>query len=117
MDAAKLQASGQEKRLWIDPGHPELNIRRQCALLGLSRSSVYYKPARESPDHFALMRCIAARYTRTPFYGSRRMRVSLYQQGYGVNAKRVQRLMRRMGLWGIAPGPRTSRAHPGAVYP
>lgn len=77
--------------------HPELSIRRQCALLGLPRPSVYYKPARESPDHFALMRCIGAQYTRTPFYGSRRMTVRLYQQGYGVKAKRVQRLMRRMG--------------------
>jgi putative transposase len=64
------------------------------------------------------MRRIDAQYTRTPFYGLRRMTVSLYEQGYGVNRKRVQRLMRRMGLWGIAPGPRTSRAHPAhRVYP
>jgi putative transposase len=95
-----------------------LSIRRQCALLGLSRSSVYYEPAQESPDDLALMRCIDAQYTRTSFYGSRRMRVALGEQGYGVNRKRVQRLMRRMGLWGIAPGPRTSRAHPRhKVYP
>lgn len=95
-----------------------MSIRRQCALLGLSRSSVYYEPAQESPDDLALMRCIDAQYTRTSFYGSRRMRVALGEQGYGVNRKRVQRLMRRMGLWGIAPGPRTSRAHPRhKVYP
>ena len=95
-----------------------MSIRRQCALLGLSRSSVYYEPAQESPDDLALMRCIDAQYTRTPFYGSRRMRVALGEQGYGANRKRVQRLMRRMGLWGIAPGPRTSRAHPRhKVYP
>lgn len=47
------------------PWHPELSIRRQCALLGLFRPNVYYKPARESPDHFALMRCIDAQYTRS----------------------------------------------------
>jgi putative transposase len=87
-------------------------------LLGLSRASYYYEPAQESPGDLALMRYIDAQYTRTPFYGSRRMAVSLYEQGYGVNRKRVQRLMRRMGLWGIAPGTRTSRAHPAhRVYP
>ena len=114
----KLRVSAEEKRRWIDPGHPELSIRRQCALLGLSRASFYYESAQESPEDLALMRRIDAQYTRTPFYGSRRMTVSLYEQGYGVNRKRVQRLMRRMGLWGIAPGPRTSRAHPAhRVYP
>ncbi|MGH8579346.1 MAG: hypothetical protein ACREVK_04175 [Gammaproteobacteria bacterium] len=66
----KLRASAEQKRRWIDPGHPELSIRRQRALLGLSRSSVYYKPARESPYDPALMRCIDAQCTRTPFYGS-----------------------------------------------
>lgn len=86
--------------------------------MGLSRSSVYYEPAQGSPYDLALMRCIDAQYTRTPFYGSRRMTVALGEQGYGVNRKRVQRLMRRMGLWGIAPGPRTSHPHPGhQVYP
>jgi len=108
----KRPASAEEKRRWVDPRHPELSIRRQCALLGLSRSSFYYEPAHESPEDLALMRCIDAQYTRTPFYGSRRMTVALCQQGYGVNRKRVQRLMRWMGLWGIAPGPRTSRTHP-----
>ncbi len=95
-----------------------MSIRLQCALLGLSRSSVTYEAVRESPYDLALRRCVDALYTRTPFYGSRRMRVALCEQGYGVNRKRVQRLMRRMGLWGIAPGPHTSRAHPGhKVYP
>jgi hypothetical protein len=46
------------KRRWIDPGHPELGIRRQCVLLGLSRASYYYEPAQESPEDLALMRCI-----------------------------------------------------------
>lgn len=95
-----------------------MSIRRQCALLGLCRASFYYEPAQESPEDLALMRCIDMQYMRTPFYGSRRMTIALGEQGYGVNRKRVQRLMRRMGLWGIAPGPHTSRAHAGhRVYP
>ncbi len=64
------------------------------------------------------MRLIDEQYTRTPFYGSRRMTVVLAGLGHEVNRKRVQRLMRRMGLEGVAPGPRTSQAHPGhKVYP
>ena len=64
------------------------------------------------------MRQIDEQYTRTPFYGSRRMTVMLQGLGYPVNRKRVQRLMRLMGLEGVAPGPRTSRAHPAhKVYP
>ncbi len=95
-----------------------MSIRRQCALLGLSRANFYYEPARERAFDLAVMRCIDAQYTRTPFYGSRRMTVCLCKQGYAVNRKRVQRWMRRMGLWGIAPGPRTSRAQLGhKVYP
>ncbi len=72
----ELRASAEEKRRWIDPGHPELSVRRQCAL-GLSRANVYYEPAQESEFDLALMRGIDAQYTRTPFYGSRRMTVSL----------------------------------------
>jgi putative transposase len=64
------------------------------------------------------MRCIDEQYTHTPFYGSRRMMVALGERGYVVNRKRVQRLMRLMGLEGIAPGPRTSRPQPRhRVYP
>jgi putative transposase len=64
------------------------------------------------------MRVIDEQYTKTPFYGSRRMTVQLNRLGYGINRKRVQRLMRRMGLEGVAPGPRTSRPHPEhKVYP
>ena len=64
------------------------------------------------------MRVIDEQYTRTPFYGSRRMVAHLRRQGYDVNRKRIQRLMRIMGLEGVAPGPRTSRTHPRhKVYP
>ena len=64
------------------------------------------------------MRLMDEQYLSTPFYGSRRMTAWLHAQGYGINRKRVQRLMRRMGLEGIAPGPRTSQPHPEhTVYP
>ena len=87
-------------------------------MLGLSRTGWYYTPAGESAENLQLMRLLDEQYTRTPFYGSRRMTVILHGLGYAVNRKRVQRLMRLMGLEGVAPGPRTSHAHPEhTVYP
>jgi len=94
----------------VEPGHPELSVRRQCELLGLSRSTLYYEPAGESPDNLRLMRLIDAEYTRHPFYGSRRMAAWLNKQGAAVNRKRVQRLMGLMGLEAIYPRPRLSAA-------
>lgn len=99
----------QEKRTWIEPNHRELSIRRQCQLLGLNRSSWYRTPAGESAENLALMRMIDEQYLRTPFYGSRNMTFWLTQQGYVVNRKRVQRLMRIMGLEAIYPRPSTTR--------
>lgn len=99
----------QEKRVWIEPNHPVLSIRRQCALLGLNRSSWYLAPAEESVENLALMRQIDEQYLRTPFYGSRKMTFWLTQQGHAVNRKRVQRLMRTMGLEAIYPRPSTTR--------
>ena len=92
----------------IDPSHPILSVSRQCQLLDLSRSTYYYEPAAESPENLMLMRQIDEEYLRHPFLGSRRMTIYLRSLGYRVNRKRVQRLMRLMGLEGIAPGPRTS---------
>jgi putative transposase len=94
--------------LLIDVHHPQLSVRRQCALLGLNRSSVYYEPAAESPENLRLMRLIDQQYTDCPFYGSRRMTAWLVQQRENVNRKRVQRLMRRMGLEAVYPKPRLS---------
>ena len=95
-----------------------LSVRRQCELLGLPRSSLYYEPAGESAEDLALMRRIDEQYTACPFYGSRRMTVWLAGQGEAVNRKRVQRLMRLMGLEAIYPKPRLSAAGAGhRVYP
>jgi putative transposase len=77
-------------------------------LLGLNRTSFYYEPVPETPENLALMRRIDEQYTAHPFYGSRRMTAWLASQGETVNRKRVQRLMRVMGLEAIYPKPRTT---------
>jgi putative transposase len=105
--------------LLIDPGHPSLSVVRQCALLGLPRSSYYYEPVEVSAEDLRLMRLIDEQYTRQPVYGSRRMTKWLAEGcGESVNRKRVQRLMRLMGLEAIYPKPKLSaggRRH--KVYP
>jgi putative transposase len=102
----------------IEPEHAQLSIRRQCELVGLNRSTFYYIPAPESDLNLHLMRLIDKQYTRTPFYGWPRMTAHLRRQGYEINHKRVQRLMRKMGLQAIYPKPRTSIAAKGhKVYP
>jgi putative transposase len=76
-------------------------VRRQCELLGLCRASLYYEPAQETAENVRLMRRIDREYTAHPFLGSRRLTKWLQEQGEAVNRKRVQRLMRRMGLEAI----------------
>jgi putative transposase len=93
-------------------------VRRQCELLGLHRSTCYYEAVPESAANLALMRRIDEQYLRTPFYGSRRMTAWLQREGEEVNRKRVQRLMRLMGVEAIYPKRRTTV--PGAghkIYP
>ncbi len=102
----------------MEVGHPKLSVRRQCALLGLNRSSLYYAVAAESADNLRLMRLLDEQYTACPFYGSRRLTAWLAQQGEAVNRKRVQRLLRLMGLEAIYPKPRLSVAGRGhRLYP
>ena len=87
----------------IEPSHRALSVRRQCALLGLSRSGVYYEPAGESEDNLRIMRWIDRQYTRHPFYGVRRMTMRMRREGERINPKRVRRLMRQMGLEAVYP--------------
>jgi len=90
-----------------------LSIRRQCELVGLNRSSWYYAPAEESPENLALMRRIDEQYLLTPYYGSRKM-----AELFAVNRKRVQRLMRLMGIEALYPKPRlTQRGPEHRIYP
>jgi putative transposase len=94
----------------IETGHPLLSVRRQCELVGLNRATFYRPPSGETPLNLRLMRLMDEAYTRTPFYGYRKMTVHLNAQGYRVNRKRVARLMRTMGLHAVYPHPRTSVA-------
>ena len=91
---------------------------RQCQLLGLSRSSLYYQPVPPSEEELTLLKSLDQQYLKTPFYGSRRMTAHLRQQGYRVNRKRVQRLMHQLALQAIYPKPKLTQANPGhQVYP
>ncbi len=92
----------------IEPEHPQLSIAQQCELLGLARSSYYYEPVPESEENLHLMRLLDEQYTRTPFYGTRKMTAWLNTQGYQVSRKRVTRLLRVMGLEAIYPQPHLS---------
>jgi len=85
-----------------------LSVRQQCALLGLPRSSLYYEAVPATAVELRLMRRIDEQYLQTPFYGSRRLTAWLRREGLAVNRKRVQRLMRWMGLEAIHPRPRTT---------
>jgi len=76
----------------------------QCDLLELPRSSYYYEPVPESPENLRWMRRIDEQYLATPFYGGRRMTDHFVRAGYSINRKRMQRLMRIMGLEGLFPG-------------
>ena len=101
----------------IDDGHAELSVRRQCQLIGLGRATYYREPTGESAENLALMRLIDEQYTRCPFYGSRRITRWLARQGHEVNRKRVQRLLRVMGLEAIHPKPNLSAGRGHKVYP
>ena len=98
--------------MWIDPEHSELSIRKQCTLLGVNRSSVYYRPFEINEYDLLLMRELDKQYTETPFYGVLRMTQHLRELGHQVNPKRVRRLLRTMGLEAVYPKPKLSEANP-----
>ena len=110
--------SAAERRVLVDPEDPALAVAAQCRLLGIARSTLYYRPAPVGAEDLAVMRRIDEIYLACPFYGSRRMTAVLRGEGQGVNRKRVRRLMRMMGLEAIYQKPNTSRKHPEhEVYP
>jgi putative transposase len=102
----------------IDPAQKDLSVLRQCRMLKINRSTYYYKKKPVKPIDLKLMELIDKQYLKTPTWGSRSMRNHLRRLGYKINRKRVQRLMRLMGLEAIYPKRRTSQPHPGhKVYP
>jgi putative transposase len=107
-----------ERRRLVGPSDGQVSVRRQCELLGISRSGVYYVPVEPDAEELELMRQIDELHLEYPFYGSRSIARELRGRGCPANRKRVQRLMRLMGLESVAPKPDTSRPneeHP--VYP
>jgi putative transposase len=110
--------SAPDRRAMVERPGVDLSVRRQCALLNLARSGVYRpKPVIGAGD-LALMRRIDELHLQLPFYGSRRMTFELNKEDRGVNRKRVQRLMRVMGIEALVPRPGTSKPAPGhKIYP
>lgn len=92
----------------IEPANTEITITRQCELLGLARSSGYYKNRRDTSEDEQLKNILDEQYTKTPFYGVRRMTVHLLREGYKVGHRRVRRLLREMGLMAVYPKKRLS---------
>ena len=110
--------SRAQRRAMIEPVNPVLSVSQQCRLLAVSRAAVYRKPAELSAEDLAITALIDRQYLARPYYGSRRMAAWLGTQGHLVNRKRVQRLMRLLGLAAIYQRPNTSQpavAH--KIYP
>ena len=107
-----------DRRAKVERPAKDLSVRRQCELLNVARSGVYRPKPEPEADDLALMRRIDELHLELPFFGSRRMMLELNKEGRGVNRKRVQRLMRLMGLEGLVPRPGTSKTAPGhKIYP
>jgi len=110
--------STPDRRGMLDRADKALSIRRQCMLLGIARSGVYRPPRPANDNDLALMRRIDELFTAWPFLGSRRMTAMLKAEGLEVNRKRVQRLMRKMGIAALGPKPNTTKPAPGhKIYP
>jgi len=107
-----------DRRAMLKRGQGRLSLRRQCRLLGLSRSGVYYQRRPANDNDLGLMRRLDALFTRWPFLGSRRLAELLRAEGRRLNRKRVQRLMRLLGIAALGPRPRTSKPAPGhKIFP
>jgi len=102
----------------IEPANQQLSISRQCKIMDVKRSSYYYSPKPIKPEDLELMRIIDELYLQDPSLGSRSLSRQLRRQGKKANRKKVQRLMRLMGIEAVYPKPRTTRPHPQhKVYP
>src|SRR5665647_2669893 len=110
--------STPDRKAMIDPAKDDLSVRRQCELLGVARSGVYRAKSETAADDLALMRRLDELHLKLPFYGSRRMQFELNKESHAINRKRVQRLLRVMGLVALVPRPGTSKPAPDhKIYP
>jgi putative transposase len=110
--------SRAKRRAMVERADPTLSLSQQCRLLAVSRASVYRRPPEVNEQDRTIMALIDRQYLARPYYGSRRMAAWLATQGHLVNRKRVQRLMRLMGLVAIYQRPNTSKPAPqNKVYP
>jgi putative transposase len=110
--------SAPDRRALIDRGHGEVSVRRQCQFAGVARSGVYRRQRPANDNDLALMRRIDELFMAWPFLGSRRMAALLRAEGQPVNRKRVQRVMRKMGIAALGPKPRTTKPAPGhKIFP
>lgn len=113
-----VDLSTEEKRELIEWDHPKLSVTKQCTLISLSKGSLYRKSIPIDAYSLEVMKLIDEQYLKTPFYGSRRMVISLNRVGHYVNRKRVQRLMRLMDIEAIYPKPNLSkRRQEHKIYP
>ena len=115
-----LPLTSDDKKKLLDPEHQAISLRRQCELLGLNRSNVYYRPREGNSEKLKLLRLIDEIYTRSPYYGARRIAAELNRMGLGfaIDRKRVRRLMEEMGIEALYPKPKLSRSDKGHVkYP
>ena len=101
-----------QKRLAIESDHNQISIVRQCELLGLGRSSLYYTPCRDTEYNEQLMRLLDEQYMKAPCYGVEKMTAWLRREGHSVNPKRTRRLLRLMGIEAIYPRPKLNLSHP-----
>lgn len=110
--------SVEGKKRLIEPDQEKLSIRKQCELLQLSRSNLYYEPVEASEETLRIMHRIDEIFTESPFFGSRRILEGLQREGFIIGRERVQSLMRKMGLVAIYPKPNLSKKHPeNKIYP
>ena len=107
-----------ERRMMVEPNDNEVSIVKQCSLLDVSRSGLYYQPVAETEENLELMRQMDELYFQQPFYGVERLLVFFVALGYKINCKRIRRLMKLMGWQTLYPRPRTTRIDPAAYkYP
>jgi putative transposase len=118
MAKKKVSAAPLEERRTLLESGQGISVKRGCELIGLGRSTFYYRRRGESDLNLRLMELLDEKYTRHPFYGVPRMTDWLRKQGYPINPKRVERLMREMGIMAVYPRKRTSQPHPDhKIYP